>query len=231
MCLVHLHEWKTRCVRNFVDNAALAKIMVRGSRIPYLHSRVRKIVATLALHNIRVKVIWIPREENRGSDKMSKTIVQERLDQEDYTLHPDTFQRLVNLYGPFSIDMFANANNSKCHVFVSRHADIGSAPDTIDAFYQPCWGKSFYAFPPVDDAPQALSFILSQPSARGILILPLWIRLTSFTRLLPDGCHFIPQVRGWFLLSASDFRKGPYGHASFLDPNRGGHRAPLWPCC
>ena len=72
---------------NFVDNAALAKFMVRGSRIPYPHSRVRNIVATLALHNVRVKVIWIPREENRGSDKMSKTIVQERLDQEDYTLH------------------------------------------------------------------------------------------------------------------------------------------------
>ena len=227
MCLVHLHEWTNRCIRIFVDNAALAKIMIRGSRIPYLHSHVCKIVATLALHNIRVKVIWIPREENRGADKMSKTIVQERLDQEDYTLHPDTFRRLIKLYGPFLIDMFANAINTKCPVFVSRHADIGSTPNTIDAFFQSYWGKAFYAFPPVDDAPQALLHILSQPSARGILILPLWIRLTSFTRLLPDGCHFIPQVRGWCLLSASDFQKGPYGHASFLDPNRGGHRAPF----
>ena len=58
-----------------------------------------------------------------------------------------------------------------------------------------------------------------------------WDMLRPITPGMKDEfrycCHFIPQVRGWFLLSTSDFRKGPYGHASFLDPNRGGHRAPF----
>ena len=50
--------------------------------------------------------------------------------------------------------MFANAaTNTKCTKFTGRHADIGSAPDTIgDALYQPSWGHAFYASPPVDDA-------------------------------------------------------------------------------
>ena len=62
------------------------------------------------------------------------------------------------------MDIFANANNIKCPSFVERHADIGSIPDTIDAFYQASWGSAFYAFPPVDDAPRALVHALSQTS-------------------------------------------------------------------
>ena len=73
MCMVHLHTWRGHCIRVFVDNAALAKIMIRGSRIPELHLLVRKLVDMLTRFNIRTKVIWIPRKLNRGSDTMSKT--------------------------------------------------------------------------------------------------------------------------------------------------------------
>ena len=80
VCLVHLKNWSHHCVRVFVDNTALAKIMIRGSRIPYLHTRVRKLVATLATHNIRIKVIWIPRKENRGAIKYHQPIFNENND-------------------------------------------------------------------------------------------------------------------------------------------------------
>ena len=203
VCLVHLRNWSGHCVRVFVDNAALAKIMIRGSRIPCLHTRVRKLVATLTNHNIRIKVIWIPREKNRGAVTASKKVELERLDLEDYTLSTNAFQRLTSLYGPFKIDMFANAINTKCHHFIGRHADIGSTPSTIEAFFQPYWGQAFYAFPPVDDAPRALAHILSQPSTRGILILPLWVRLNSYSMLFPDGNHLIPQIKGYSLLSSA----------------------------
>ena len=131
--------------------------MIRGSRIPYLHTRVRKLVATLATHNIRIKVIWIPRKENRGADTTSKKVELERLDLEDYVLTTSTFRHLTALYGTFEVDMFASAINTKCPQFIGRHADIGSIPSTIDVFFQPYWGKTFYAFPPVDDAPRALA--------------------------------------------------------------------------
>ena len=93
---------------------------------------------------------------------MSKKIELERKDREDYILTAAAFKQLTLRYGPFLVDMFANANNTKCTSFVGRHADIGSIPDTIDAFYQASWGSAFYAFPPVDDVPRALIHVLSQ---------------------------------------------------------------------
>ena len=158
---------------------------------------------------------------------MSRQDELETRDIEDYTLSPSVFAHLSSCYGPFDVDMFANAANTKCANFIGRHADIGSIPDTIDSFYQPSWGTAFYAFPPVDDSPRALKHILAQVNTRGLLVLPLWVRLNSYSILFPDGDHLIPQVKGWSLLSASDIRKGPHGHASFLNPQKRGHRSPF----
>ena len=227
MTMVHLASWTNHSVRLFTDNSAVAKIMTRGSRVEALHRLVRELVALFDSYNIRATIIWIPRKDNGGSDKMSRQEELEIQDIEDYTLSDLVFQRLSLDYGGFTIDMFANASNAKCQQFINRHADIGSVPETIDAFFQPYWGQSFYAFPPVDDAPKALKMILNQNSARGLLILPLWVRLTSYSQLFPDGSHFIPQVKGWSLLSARDINKGPRGHASFLNPRKGGHRSPF----
>ena len=78
----------------------------------------------------------------------------------------------------------------------------------------------------VDDSYKALDHILNQSNAGGLLIIPLWVRLNSYHRLFPDGNHFIPQVIGWTLLNPGDIVKG-IGHASFLFPDRGGHRTPF----
>ena len=163
-----------------------------------------------------------------GSDLMSRQYLLALQDTEDYRLKPEIFSHLAALYGNFDVDMFANADNSLCSQYVSRLADIGSTPSCIDAHFQSHWGTAFYAFPPVDDAYLALDHILQQRDARGLLIVvPLWVRLNTYTRLFPDGGHFIPQVRGWSLLSADCFEAGPIGHASFLRPDKGGHRTPF----
>ena len=161
-----------------------------------------------------------------GADLMSRQFQHAFTDIEDYRLSATAFSSLQSLYGVFSIDMFANSDNAKCSRFVSRHADVGSLPGSIDVFSQPSWGTSFYAFPPVDDAYRALEHILAQHNARGVPVLPLWVRLNSYHRLFPDGNHFIPQVTGWHLLSLTDLEKG-FGHASFLSPNKGGHKTPF----
>jgi len=161
-----------------------------------------------------------------GADLMSRQYRQAYADVEDYQLTDEAFNQLQLLYGKFNRDMFANAENAKCPLYVSRHADVGSQPGNIDAFYQPIWGPNFYAFPPVDDSYKALEHILHQPNARGLLVLPLWVRLNTFHRLFPDGNHLIPQVIGWTLLKHQDFTKGT-GHASFLSEDRGGHNTPF----
>ena len=126
---------------------------------------------------------------------MTKKIELEHLDREDYILITAAFKYLSHRYGPFLVDMFANANNTKCVSFVGRHADIGSIPETIDAFYQPSWGSAFYAFPPVDDAPRALIHVLSQTSVRGVLILPL---------CLGAALKFLYSIPRWETLHPTD---------------------------
>jgi len=192
----------------------------------HLHRLALELVSLLTSSNIRIKLVWIKRALNRGADLMSRQHQQAYVDIEDYRLTDEAFDRLQNMYGVFSRDMFANSENAKCPLYVSRFADVGSQPGNIDAFYQPVWGHNFYAFPPVDDSFKALDHILSQSNARGLLILPLWVRLNTFHRLFPDGSHFIPQVLGWSLLSNLDFTKGT-GHASFLTRSKGGHRTPF----
>ena len=173
------------------------KIYLRGSSIPHLHRLVQELVKLLTLSIIRIRLIWIKRALNMGADLMSRQYQQAYADVEDYQLTDEAFNRLQRLYGKFNRDMFANAENAKCPVYVSRYADVGSQPGTIDAFYQPAWGHNFYAFPPVDDSYKALEHILHQPNARGLLVLPLWVRLNTFHRLFPDGNHLLPQSGDW----------------------------------
>ena len=126
MTMVHLASWANHSVRLFTDNSAVAKIMTRGSRVEALHRLVRELVALFDSYNIRATIIWIPRKDNGGSDKMSRQEELEIQDIEDYTLSDPVFQNLSVYYGGFTIDMFANTSNTKCRQFINRHADIGS---------------------------------------------------------------------------------------------------------
>ena len=56
--------------------------------------KVRELVALFDTYNIRATVIWIPRRDNYGSDKMSRQEKIEARDIEDYTLADHVFRRL-----------------------------------------------------------------------------------------------------------------------------------------
>ena len=92
-----------------------------------------------------------------GADLMSRQYRQAFVDIEDYQLTDDAFDRLQRIYGKFNRDMFANAENTKCPLYVSRYADACGI------------------------STRALEHILNQPDARGLLILPLWVRLNSYS--------------------------------------------------
>lgn len=65
--------------------------------------KVRELVALFDTYNIRATVIWIPRRDNSGSDKMSRQDEKEARDIEDYTLadHGVLLRRLSSWYGGF----------------------------------------------------------------------------------------------------------------------------------
>ena len=73
-----------------------------GSRQPHLQSEALGIFATCLKSNIRVEPEWIPREENELAD----------VDYDDYTLHPAVFRWLDSVWGPHTVDRFANSTNA-----------------------------------------------------------------------------------------------------------------------
>ena len=86
MTLVHLAQWKGKHIRIFTDNAAVPKILFRGSSVLELHQLAREYLGLLARHNVKIRVIWIPSRDNMGSDLMSRQYAQALLDTEDYCL-------------------------------------------------------------------------------------------------------------------------------------------------
>ena len=229
--IIYAIRWRNCAVQIFVDNAALERIAIRGSRIPEIHKVIREWVSLCMEFNIKVQVIWIPRERNHPADIMSKNFLALTLDTDDYSLSTLAYQRVIKYFNLLpDIDLFAANTNNRCKRFYSRFSSEDSAG--IDAFFQPEWGTNFYAFPPVDDGGRFLRYFLNPQlqgkyRLRGILIVPLWVRLESTRLLLNGGDHFIPQVRAWYALKGTDITKGAIGTASFLNLNKGGHKTPF----
>ena len=93
--------WKT-------DNKAASLIVDSGSKKLDLHDIATEIYEITEFNNIELQVQWISRDENEVADAISKTI-----DVDDWQISYDFFDYLNNLWGPFSIDRFANHYNTK----------------------------------------------------------------------------------------------------------------------
>ena len=93
--------WKT-------DNKAASLIVDSGSRKVELHDLALEIYEISRFNNIDLQVRWIPRDENEIAYFISKMIAVD-----DWQISNDFFEYLNNLWGPFSIDRFANHYNTK----------------------------------------------------------------------------------------------------------------------
>ena len=100
--------WKT-------DNKAASLIVDSGSRKLELHDLALEIYEIKKFNNTDLRVQWIPREEKEIADLISKII-----DVEDWQISNDFFEYLNTLWGPFSIDRFANHYNTKLELFNSK---------------------------------------------------------------------------------------------------------------
>ena len=65
--------------------------------------------------NIKLSPKWISREQNELADYYSKT-----KDTDNWSIDNDSFRFINNLYGPFTVDRFANNLNQKLKCFNSK---------------------------------------------------------------------------------------------------------------
>ena len=94
-----------------------------------LHRLAIKIFQFCAEHSIRLEVQWIPRTENEKADYISRLI-----DFDDWQITRDLFLSLEELWGPHTVDSFANYYTAKLPRFFSRFWNPGASG--IDFFAQ-----------------------------------------------------------------------------------------------
>ena len=98
----------------FSDNQSLVHIPQFGSQKTYLKTIALNIYSVCLLNGISITLQWAPRSENVDADVVSKLI-----DYDDWCTADHLFSFLNQLWGPQTIDRFANDQNNELPRFNS----------------------------------------------------------------------------------------------------------------
>jgi hypothetical protein len=110
-------------VHVYCDNqAACAILSAAWSTTPSLHALCLRIWLLCMELGVRLAIGWVPREHNTEADALSKL-----WDRGDWVFADWAFHTLVQLWGPFHVDLFAAPHNAKCPQFYSLFACPASA--------------------------------------------------------------------------------------------------------
>ena len=141
-----LFSFKTKLsgksIKWFTDNQNCVKIFESGSMKLELQELAFGIFEFCKKHNISVNIQWIPREENEKADYLSKLI-----DYDDWGVSDDFFEYIDSIWGPHTVDRFANANNKKICRFNSVFWNPGS--EAVDCFTQDWKDENNWLVPPI----------------------------------------------------------------------------------
>ena len=116
-------------------------------------------------------------------------------------LNPEVFGWLDSLWGPYTIDRFANSVNALVPHFNSRSCTRGS--EAVDAFT--CdWGEdTSWWCPPVYLVPRVIRHA-QNTNAKGTLVVPQWLSSPFWPLLFPDGASPAVFVKEWLELPRTD---------------------------
>lgn len=153
-------------IKWFTDNQNVPRIISNGSSKEHLQKEALDISNLCCFHNISVEMEWIPRSQNDQADFLSRIC-----DSDDWGLSEQTFSKIDQIWGPHSIDRFANHLNLKLPRFNSRFWNLDS--EDIDAFVLDWSGENNYVCPPICLIPRVLLH-MRNCKATGTLIVPHW---------------------------------------------------------
>ena len=116
-----------RAVQWFTDNRNIPSIIRSGSMKRDLHQLALSIFKIITRCSIDLQIDWIPRSFNDHADAISRII-----DFDDWGVYVEFFNYVDSIWGPHTVDCFANFNNRKLTRFYSRFCN----PDAegVDAF-------------------------------------------------------------------------------------------------
>ena len=192
-------HWAAR-LRNHVvsvrsDNTATVTYINRegGTRSKALTNRVWTLLTLCDGLNIALHASHLPGSDNQTADALSRGLGNQEL-----SLTQAWADRLFQMYGRPSIDLFATPTNSRLPRFCSRHPHPTAW--ATDAFSIQWEGHYLYAFPPLGLIHRVLT-ALRGARATMLLIAPFWPNQPWFPlllQLLVDLPFRLPRTRSLF---------------------------------
>ena len=178
------------------DNQNVARIVQAGSRKPSLQQGALSIFERCMQHAIKLEMSWIPRSLNEKADYISRII-----DHDDWLINPCVFAWLNSLWGPFTVDNFADHVNAKLLIFHSKFWCPGTS--AVDTFTTDWRDGMNWLVPPI-----VLIWCTLRHAkiygARGCLVIPQWQSAYFWPMICSDGMHLEGFVHAWCTLQYKD---------------------------
>ena len=177
----------------YTDNQNVPIILRKGSTKMHLNKLALDIFSLALKLSVELLPVWIPREENKVADALSKS-----LDTDAWCIDQETFQYIEQKFGQFTVDRFADNRNARVQKFDAKYFCPGV--QTVNTFAANWAGEFNWVCPPISQIGRALRHFEACKAA-GVLCIPEW-RSAYFWPLLVEnnGTQFREFVKGFLLL-------------------------------
>jgi len=118
-------------------------------------------------HNIWLSITHLPGVDNVDADNASRIFN----DRTEWSLDQKFFNKIITIFGPLEVDLFASRLNNKLPVYYAWKPDPYATG--IDAFTISWSNINFYCFPPFSLISRCLRKI-SADQAEGVIVVPWW---------------------------------------------------------
>jgi len=155
-----------KVVKLFTDNKGVVSVVNKGSMVEELLQLSLDIFNFCRQQFIQLQVQWVPRDLNSRADVISREI-----DYDDWGVSTEFFQFIDKIWGPHTIDRFADELNAKLPKFNSEFWTPGVFQ--VDAFACDWRGDNNWLVPPTYLVGDVLRHLRSC-QAEGTLVIPSW---------------------------------------------------------
>jgi ribonuclease HI len=204
---------REKVVKLFTDNKGVVAIISKGSMNSELQNISLEINKLCTDNHIQIDVQWIPREDNAQADLLSREI-----DFDDWGVSVEFFKFMDSLWGPHTIDRFADNFNAKLRRFNSKFWCSGS--EHVDGFSISWAGENNWIVPPIASVPKVIKH-LKVCNAKGTLVVPDWPSASFWPMLFSQHSIWKDIIHQVIRFSdASDIYVHGRNHNSMFGSNR-----------
>ena len=174
------------------DNMNTARIINVGSSKDNLQTVALEIFRISLANDIKIISKWVPRDENRLADSISKIC-----DTDNWSIDDETFQHIQEKFGRFTIDRFSDEKNRRLERFDARFHCAGV--ENVNTFTSHWGGEFNWWCPPIAMVGEALKHAKLCRS-KGVIFVPEWPSAYFWPLITPDGKNFCDFVLDYLVL-------------------------------